>query len=245
MLMAKEGSPHPALVWPKSVSLMNKDRTSFLYTMPLVEGYLPVTAAIKNKQLTMQQRAKLVKAMAEPIMVLHRMGLIYGDISDTNFLFKINPDGTFSVRVIDCENVNLEKYNMGLGGTGDYRAPEQIVPDPATGKPQVPSIQSDIHGFGVLSFLVFCRHHPLDGELVLAEPDTPENFIKHYGKHPHFSFGQNNNTPFPLARTRWAQIPNPLKLYYCHLFSDDCLHRQTPRRGLGDFMKLLEMSYPV
>lgn len=243
-LFARTGSPHPAFAWPKAVSDMSKDPISFLYTMPLLEeGYQPVTAAIKNKKLTTEQRLKLAIKLAEPILCLHQERLVFGDISDTNFYIKENADGTFSVRIIDCENINRADFNMGLLGTGYYLPPESIVPDPDNGNmPHCPTIQSDIHAFGVLSFQLFCRHHPLDGELVLAEPDTPETFLKHYGTNPHFCFGKNNNTAFPLAKARWQQLPEPLKLYYMELFSDECLHGIIPRRNLSAFLKLANMS---
>ena len=242
--LSKEPAPHSALAWPIAVSAMTKTGKSFLYTMPLLEGYQEISQVIKDDSLTLEERARIVMALTEPMYALHSQNLVYGDISHTNFLVKRLADGSFRVAVIDCENINLSQYNMGLRGTGDYRAPELIIPDPNNGgQPHVPTVQSDIHAFAVLTYRIFCRHHPLDGNLVLSQDYTKENFARFYGTDPKFSMGENNNEPFIYALERWKRLPEILRLYYLQVFSPDCLHGKTPRMDLAAFRKVMRLSF--
>jgi len=111
------------------------------------------------------------------------------------------------------------------------------------GQPHVPTIQSDIHAFAVLTYRIFCRHHPLDGNLVLSQAYTKENFARFYGTDPKFSMGENNNEPFLYALERWKRLPEILRLYYLQVFSPDCLHGKTPRLDLAAFRKVMRLAF--
>lgn len=241
-LLSRVPSPHPNFAWPIMVSPMTKHGKGFVYVMPLLAGYKNFNLAIKDSSLTMRQRALLSVEVLEPMIALHKQNLVYGDVSNNNILYKWASDGRVHVGIVDCENITTTKHNMGLLGSDDFRAPEQIA---AKDTIVFPSIQTDIYGICVLLFELFCGHHPLFGELVANEDPTNENFIKHYGAAPHFCFGSGGNAALPVAQQRWEQLPEPMRIFFRCQFSPDRLHGIVPRLSLEDFRKIIRLSFNI
>ena len=244
-VLAEEPSPHPDLCWPISVSPLT-DSKSFLYTMPLAEGYHSLTAVINRKvDLTEGQKVELLRKIAEIFRELHDRGFVYGDISAENILYKLNPDGSVSVKVIDCENITLPDLPFGLQGSGKYRAPELLLPGP-DGKSQAPTIYSDAYAFQVLAFRILLRRHPLDGELARSVPaDDHNGFLEYYARHPRFIFDGDSNPPSPRVKHNWAKLPEPLRLYFEDCFCQKSLHYPQRRTGMHEFLRFLSMCYPM
>lgn len=247
-LLAKYPSPHPNFCWPMAVSQLT-DNKSFVYIMPLLEGYRPLTDAINRVDpLTDRQKAQLLLKIAEAFDTLHKKKFIYGDISDRNILYRINSDGSVSVKIIDCENVTLAGFSFGLQGSGKYRAPELLIPDPdrMDHKPKPPSKYSDTYAFQVLAFRVLLRRHPLDGKLARSvAADDHQGFLKYYGYNPRFIFDGTANNPGPRVSENWAKLPMPMQLYFRNCFSQTALHQKEKRPSLEDFKIILSMSYCV
>lgn len=243
LLFCHSDCPHPSFAWPRAISGLTAGTKSFLYTMPLITGYQDFNLAIKDPSLTMQQRAELALAVLDPMIALHKQHLVYGDVSNTNILYQIDPYGRPRVAIIDCENISTDEFNMGLMGSGDFLAPEQVDPGSRNGgKPFCASTHTDIHGICVLLFELFCRSHPLWSLDVLTEEPTKENFRKNHGTSPRFCMDPGNDA-LPIVRKRWNQLPEPMRLCFAYQFSQDCLFHPEKRLSLEEVRKLLVLSY--
>lgn len=246
--LASHPSPHPDLCWPEKVSPLTKNK-AFLYTMPLLEGYRPLTGVITGEDpVTDIQKAAILYKAAAALNALHKNRFVYGDVSDRNIMYRIESDGTVSVKIIDCENITLPGFSFGLQGSGKYRAPELLLPDPdrEDGLPQPPSIHSDAYAFQVLAFRVLLRRHPLDGELArTCRADDHEGFLEHYARNPRFIFDGTSNSPGPRVTRKWEKLPRPMQIYFRDCFSQTSLRRKERRSGMEEFRCCLSLSYPV
>lgn len=241
--LAETPSLHPDLVLPQVVGPLLSDG-AFCYTMPLLEGYHPVSKAISldhRNALTMKQRLTLCRKIAEIVIALHKERVIFCDISEANIHYRIDPAGNVLVKLIDCENITRQNHTFGLQGTGLYRAPELLIPDPLDpeGRLGRPSFQSDIFSVAVLTFRILCFGHPLGGKEVRKKLLTPELVVQHYGKNPRFILDPKHITASKRTIALWNALPQELKAYYTCMFSPDSLHRKGPRIPLNLFVQLL------
>lgn len=247
-ILSEHPAPHPDLCWPISISPLTKNK-AFLYTMPLLEGYRPLTGVITGQDsLTDQQKAVILYKAAEALHALHAGGFVYGDISDRNIMYRMEPDGTVSVKYIDCENVTVPGGSFGVQGSGKYRAPELLLPDPnrEDGLPQPPSFHSDMYAFHVLAFRVLLRRHPLDGELARTKAaDDHEGFLEYYARKPRFIFDGTTNSPGPRITRKWEMLPRPMQSYFRDCFSQDALRHKERRPDMEKLRKSLARSYPL
>lgn len=233
----------PELILPETVGPMMPDG-AFCYTMPLLEGYHPVSRAISlqhRDELTPKQRLELCRKIAQIILALHKARMIFCDISETNIQYRIDPAGNVLVRLIDCENITRIGHTLGLQGTGLYRAPELLIPDPLDpeGKLGKPSYQSDIFSVAVLTFRILCFGHPLGGKQARKQMLTPELVAQHYGTHPRFVLDPRCITASSRTIQLWSNLPQGLKAYYTCIFSPDSLFRKSPRIPLNGFIQVI------
>ena len=245
-IMADHRPPDDRLCWPTGVSQLTGDKC-FLYVMPLLEGYRPFTGLVTNKDsVTMEQKVKILNQAAQVIQNLHKQSLIYGDISDKNLLYRVEADGSVDVRFIDCDNITLPGFSLGVQGTGKYRAPELLLPDPdrSDGRPQCPSQKSDDFGFSVLAFRVLMRRHPLDGTLARTKrADDYEGFLEYYGRNPRFIFDGQSNAPSDNIVRKWRALPEPMKIFFRCAFRQEALKDKHARPDMAAFLRCLSLAY--
>ncbi len=241
--LASHRSPHPSLCWPRNVSVMTKNG-SFLYTMDLLEGYHNLRDSIVGTApLTDKEKAAILCSAAEILQSLHKEGFIYGDISHTNLMYKKLPDGTINVRFIDCENISLSGYSLGLEGSGKYRARDVLLKDSNGGHAAL-TCQTDIFSFGVLAFRMFLRRHPFDGKLARqVRADDRDGFLEHYGRHPIFIFDGDKNDPGPAVRAKFEALPKLLQMYFQDMFSQATLQGKQPYLDLSMAQRVLKRSF--
>lgn len=228
---------HPDLVMGYDITEPDAN-FNFAYVMPLLEGYQPISKVIKAPdKLPLKARLEICRSIAAAFSALHAQNqkLVYGDISGSNVLIKKTLKG-IDVKIIDTENIIPLGLNLGLGGTGLYRAPEIM-----DGSMQ-PDIQSDIHAFAVLCFRILCGGHPLDGAVTRSVPFTTENILQYFSKHPQFVFDGATNAPDSATACFWKKLPKPQQLYFLSVFSQDCLMRRKERLDTGAFIKLTAKS---
>ena len=228
---------HPDLVMGYDITEPDT-RFNFAYVMPLLKGYQPISKIIKAPdKLSLKARLEICRRIAVTFHALHaeNQKLVYGDISGSNVLIKKMPN-CIDVKIIDTENIIPLGLNLGLGGTGLYRAPEVMDASMQL------DIQSDIHAFAVLCFRILCGGHPLDGTITRSIPFTTENILEYFSKRPQFVFDGNTNAPDLGTVNCWKQIPKPLQLYFLSVFSQDCLMRRKERLDTGSFIKLVDKS---
>ena len=237
-VLAKYKPPHPAFVWFEDfgISSYNKETKSFIYVMELLEGYKNAVSLIRDpEQLKLKERIKICTILAEASKSAIGKGLIYGDWSGNNVMWKKLPNGDISVRIIDCDPMSVQGFPLGLGGTGKYRSPEVML-----GAEQ--SQQSDIFSLAVLSFRLFCSRHPLDGKKTRSEPETPETIMKYYAKQPIFIFDGDTNAPSRLVTARFNALPRPLQVYFSYMFSNGSLHGRADRFDYDKFLIVMKKS---
>ncbi len=223
-VLAKYPSPHPNLCWPIHVSNLLSNNT-FIYTMPLLKDYSPVTEIITRKvKLTNRQLSDLICGLIDILEALHSQNFTYGDISNSNVMYKILPNGKVDVRLIDCENVSISGRGFGLLGTGYFRSPELILKDPETGRYRSPTCKTDLYAFAVLVFRLLLQRHPLDGALTRnSRCDDNNAFVEHYAKNPLFIFDGTRNAPGEAVCKRWQKLKRPVQIYFSMMFSQDAL----------------------
>lgn len=245
--MTRHRAADPRLCWPLKVSPLTKDEC-FVFTMPLLEGYRSFVGLITNEdKVNLKQKMEILRQAAEVLEALHRENFIYGDISENNLLYKVNPDGSVDVRFIDCDNITLPGFSLGVQGTGKYRAPELLIPDPGRkdGLPQPPSIQSDCYAFQVMAFRVLLRRHPLDGALYRDKRiDDYEAFLEHFGRNPRFIFDGTSNAPSENIIRKWEALPQPMRSFFRDAFRQEALHNKYARPDMGAFIHHLNLSVP-
>ena len=247
-ILSQHSAPHPDLCWPSAVSFLAASK-GFVYAMPLLEGYRPLSGVITGEDgLTDLQKAEILDKAAEVLQALHKGKFVYGDISEKNILYKIEANGTIRVKFIDCENITCPGFSLGLMGSGKFRAPELLLPDPdrEDGGPQPPSIQSDCFAFSVLAFRVLLRRHPLDGELARSvRADNNDGFLEYYARKPRFIFDGTSNAPSPRVARKWKVLPKPMQIYFRAAFSQSALKNKNFRPGMEELRKCLSLSYSV
>ena len=238
-LMARSESPHPDLVWfiPGAVSAFTPESETFAFAMPLLQGYHSFTDAIRDLSLlTAEQKAEACFRTGKIFHALRGSGFIYADVSGSNAMYQLKPDGHVSVKLIDPDNITIPKYTLGLSGTGLYRAPEVMLGDK-------PTFDSDAHALAVLVFRLLMRRHPLDTDEARSRPFDNANILRDFAKAPRFLF----SGPAPVSaalNARWVALPKPLKIYFCIMFSHECLTNPKTRPDPMMLLKALNLSYP-
>lgn len=164
--------------------------------------YYKVTYAVDVASLSVSDIARLsddkkillLRTLAHSIRVLHRAGIVHGDLKPDNILVTKGPLGDYITKVIDFDDSYFEKHPPVAEetvGTPNYYSPElakYIIDGDDSFKEKI-TAQSDIFGLG----LIF--HEYLTGE----SPD--------YGEYS-FPFMQVlDNKPLSLS----GKVPPPLK----------------------------------
>lgn len=237
-ILARYEAPHPAFVWCEDFGISDYDEEteSFIYVMELLEGYKSAVSLICDPEmLRLMDRIKMCTVLAEASRAAIENGLIFGDWSGNNIMWKSMPNGEISVRIIDCDSMSVPGFPLGLGGTGKYRAPEVM-------KGAEQSQQSDIYSLAVLSFRLFCQRHPLDGKRTRSEPETPETIMKYYANEPIFIFDGDTNAPSRLVTARFNALPRPLQIYFRYMFSNDSLQGRADRYDYDKFLIIMKKS---
>lgn len=239
-LLSQFPAPHPSMVWPQLVGDFEYNTGAFVYLMDfLPPDFKPIAYAMKGKNrnlLTDRQRKELALKLVEVFDTLHQKNFIYCDISDGNIYYRIDHNGNAEIKVIDCDNVAMEGQNLGLLGTGLFRAPEVLLGG-------APTAKSDAHALSVTIFRLLVGTHPLDGKYTRSVPFTPENVAENFGKNPQYIFAGNNNNP-PISDKyflRFTSLSSQLQLYFNVMFCNDCLHNSNKRPDLDMLYKIIKM----
>ena len=160
--------------------------------------------------------------LASAFNVLHQTGYNYQDLSCGNFM--IDPN-TGDVRIIDNDNVSVEKTASGILGTPGYIAPEVLA-----GK-SIPSIYSDRFSLSVIMFRLLFQGHPLEGQPFLTPLLTDEKALVIYCIDPVFVFDPNDrrnalSPALPQHRAMmamWHWLPAYVKELFLRAFSRETM----------------------
>ena len=233
LLLTQGRSPHPAFAWPYDAGDRGPNG-GFLLAMPLKEGYGSLAPVMRGEaKLSAAQRLDLARALVEPFVRLHEAGFLYVDYSQTNLRYRREKDGSFRAAVIDTDNITLPGGNLGLEGTGIFRAPEIILGAKA-------DLNSDYHALSALVFHLLVGCNPLDGARSGSVPFTPENVRKYWGEEPCFLFGGGGNPcRNAQAAANWNALSDKLRAFFTYQMCSSCLHGKLPRLESGMLLQAL------
>ncbi len=146
--------------------------------MQLINGQ---TLAHAQNEMTLEQKVRVAKEVADAVQSAHRIGLIHRDIKPTNIMVEKMDDGQWRPCVMDF---GLARDVTGPGatttagqaiGTPSYMSPEQ-----ARGSKDIDR-RTDVYGLGATLYHILTRRPPFDGgtgieimvKLVQEDPISP------------------------------------------------------------------------
>lgn len=149
---------------PRLVELLEFGETSagtpYLVLQWLDGPNLGDVLAIESPVAT-RRALHLFAGLLDAVDLLHRRGVIHGDLKPDNLLLVRGPDGLEQVHLIDLGASLAGDSHVSLPhevfGTPGYIAPEVVVGDTLTP-------QSDVYGAGVVLFELLTGARPFDGE---------------------------------------------------------------------------------
>ncbi len=189
-----------SFLWPEALIEITGGGRRFGYLMPLRTPNFRSFNEVVGMAVPIGFTAALKAGinLADAFLALHARGLAYRDISLGNVF--IDPD-TGDIAICDTDNVGIDGAEIGnILGTSGFMAPE-IERGEAR-----PSAATDRHSLAVLLFLLFVRHHPLEGRRTLEVRcmDLPARRGL-YGTHPLYILDPRDTSNHPHPREQ----PNP------------------------------------
>jgi serine/threonine-protein kinase len=124
------------------------------------EGHRPSPDLLR---MTVDQKARALKVVAEGIHAAHREGLIHRDIKPSNIMLEPTEAGDFKPCVLDFglarEVASPGVTSMGLAvGTPNFMAPEQ-----ARGEAGALDRRTDVYGLGATLYAILAGKPPFEG----------------------------------------------------------------------------------
>jgi serine/threonine-protein kinase len=129
--------------------------------MQLIQGEALPSPALA--QMSVEEKVRILRDVAEAIHAAHRGGLIHRDIKPSNIMLERCEDGSFKPYVLDFglarEVASAGATSMGLvSGTPHYMAPEQ-----ARGQSAALDRRTDVYGLGATLYALLSGHPPFEG----------------------------------------------------------------------------------
>jgi DNA-binding helix-hairpin-helix protein with protein kinase domain len=155
---------------------------------------------------------------------LHSAGYCYMDVSRDNISFGkpgdiviFDPD---NIRVNDPDTLDPTKNDSPVSGTPGFIAPEIL------NRVNNPNTKTDLWQLAVFLFLLWVKHHPMDGELVMD--DDKYNDINLLCKDPKFIFDPaerdnyvgGDTRDFGYVNTWWNLTPKPMRDLFTRAFTE-------------------------
>ncbi|HSE42640.1 MAG TPA: protein kinase, partial [Acidobacteriota bacterium] len=104
-------------------------------------------------EMTLDQKVKLMKDVAEGLHAAHRLGLIHRDIKPGNIMVEHREDGTFRPYILDFGLVRgVQSDAFGLTGTAIVGTPGYMAPEQAWGDLQKLDRRVDIYSLGATMY---------------------------------------------------------------------------------------------
>jgi serine/threonine-protein kinase len=129
--------------------------------MQLIQGEALPNPALD--QMSVEQKVRILRDVAEAIHAAHREGLIHRDIKPSNIMLERCEGGSFKPYVLDFglarEVASAGETSLGLAaGTPNFMAPEQ-----ARGQSTALDRRTDVYGLGATLYALLSGHPPFEG----------------------------------------------------------------------------------
>ncbi|MCA9298223.1 MAG: serine/threonine protein kinase, partial [Phycisphaerales bacterium] len=161
-LLAQLDHPGIARVYQAGVTSVHRQRTPFI-AMELVEGG-PVDRFVREHQVPVRERLRLVAMMADAVHAAHLRGIIHRDLKPANVLIAVG-DGEPQPRILDFGVARLLDRDLAvtavktetsqLVGTLQYMSPEQL-----SGDPGLVDARTDVYALGVIAYELLIGESP-------------------------------------------------------------------------------------
>lgn len=177
---------------------------------------------------------------------VHFKGWCYKDINEGNIYIN---NKTGDIRVIDCDNINVQARKT-IKGTDGYMAPEVYVTS-------MPDIYTDYFSMAVLFYRLIVGGYPMDGKqtrqyLLDKNLSMQEAASTIYGSEALFAFDPRNNSNeirnlvdplnpylYELQTKKWDRLPIEIKEMFCKTFSTGLANTNRNRRATDKDWKML------
>lgn len=239
-----------SICWPKGI-VTNKEGEFVGYLMPVATGksleYL--INDIEDKRKYVKNKLQLInicKNIANAFSVLHKNGVIMGDVSANNILFNKE-----KVVLIDMDSVQVGGYPCKMFTEG-YVAPEHIGADKITVKiPEIRDPQNEVFNVSILLFQLLVGNNPY-----FCKGDNDESIYANYGEKfpyplkPNIYGGDYSTVPQGCCQTDWDRLYYKLKTAFRSSFKANGKRNKAGDRfdigtwsgllkGYGDFIRTL------
>jgi serine/threonine-protein kinase len=169
-----------------------------------------------SRSLTLEQKLKLIKEVAEAAHAAHRVGIVHRDLNPSNVMLERSENGEWVPYVMDfgiareAQAPSLTMTGVVLG-TPFYMSPEQ-----ARGDSRTLDRRSDVYSLGATLYEILANKHPFEGATGL------EVVMKTL-----------NEEPVPLGR-RDPSIPRDVQTIVMTCLEKDPARRYQSARALAE-----------
>lgn len=132
--------------------------------MELLEG--ETLTSLGGRRLSIRRTCDILGQVAEALELIHRRGIVHGDIKTENIMLVEETTGTRRRRIARLLDFGLAHRISASDTTSEsvFGTPEYFAPERATGGPA--TVATDIYALGVLGYFLLTGTLPFEGDQV-------------------------------------------------------------------------------